>query len=99
MLRINEIRSCCSKGGRHRRTLASFSAWFVPSAFLLLVPKCPLCIVAYTAALTGLGISVSTATGMRVTLILSCISLLAFVVLRTLLRVRRADIPNPQTVS
>lgn len=91
MLRFNGVERCCSSGGRGgSRKLSSLLGWFLPSALLLAIPKCPLCVVAYTAAITGLGISVSTATGIRVSLITSSLCLLAFVLVRSLFRVRRA---------
>lgn len=96
MLRFRGIKGCCSDGRPGRgRALSSFMGWFLPSALLLMIPKCPLCVVAYIAAITGIGISVSTAAGIRISLILSCICLLAFVLVRSLLRVREANIPKP----
>ena len=90
MLRLNGLKECCS----NRRIgasgiLSSFFSWFLPAALLFAIPKCPLCIVAYIAAVTGIGISVSTAGGIRFTLILGSVALLAFVLVRSLLRARR----------
>ncbi len=51
-------------------------AWLGPAALLLLVPKCPACLAAYIAAWTGLGLSVTAASYLRLGLLAT--SLLAF---------------------
>jgi hypothetical protein len=87
MLQLIEIEDCCSTRSQgHSRKLASIMSWFLPSALLLMIPKCPLCIVAYTALLTGIGISVSSAAGIRLSLILGCLCLLIFAMFRILFR-------------
>lgn len=62
----------------------SISKWGAPGAALLLIPKCPLCIVAYVAAVTGLGISFSTAQYLRYTLVTAVLSAVAYVAVRKL---------------
>lgn len=37
------------------RRFAARASWLVPPALAMLVPKCPLCLVAYLGAATGLG--------------------------------------------
>ena len=37
------------------RRFAARAGWLVPAALAMLVPKCPLCLVAYLGAATGLG--------------------------------------------
>jgi hypothetical protein len=55
-------------GERKRPTwmrIARNFAWVLPSAILVLVPKCPACLAAHVALWTGLGLSLSTATYLR----------------------------------
>jgi hypothetical protein len=47
------------------RSVREIFAWALPSALLVLVPKCPACLAAYVTLWTGLGLSLSTATYVR----------------------------------
>jgi len=60
--------------------------WIVPSAVLALMPKCPLCVAAYIALATGIGISFTTAAFLRSALITGCLLLLTFLVARVFYR-------------
>lgn len=68
-----------SAHGRHFRNLAG---WLIPSATLVLLPKCPACIAAYIALGSGIGISLSTATHLRILLMTTCVIALAYVTSR-----------------
>jgi Ca2+/Na+ antiporter len=59
---------CC-----HTRRIRSTAGWLVPAAILALLPKCPLCFVAYFAMLTGFGLSVAVAAHIRMLLAVTCI--------------------------
>jgi len=50
--------------------------WIVPVVVLVLVPKCPLCLVAY-AATVGVALSFSTAAAMRAAAVITCVAVLA----------------------
>jgi hypothetical protein len=55
---------------------------------LVLLPKCPLCIVGYAAA-AGIGLSISTAENLRSLAFFSCLGLLAFFAARQIYLFRR----------
>jgi hypothetical protein len=63
------------------------AGWIVPSVALALLPKCPACVAAYVAVATGIGISLPTATYVRVTLGALCVASLVFMTAKRLRRV------------
>jgi len=71
------------------RRVREIFAWVLPSAILVLVPKCPACLAAHVALWTGLGLSLSTATYMRWALLfLGVASLLFLIVERRIARIK-----------
>lgn len=90
MLSLNGKKECCAvgketSGRRLRRALE----WLVPGAVLLLIPKCPFCIVAYVAAFSGIVLSVSTAAYLRMSLLTLSAALLVLLTLRFLFRLSK----------
>lgn len=63
--------------------LFNIASWVVPGAVLALVPKCPVCVAAYVALLTGCGISLAAAGTLRLLLIGLSVSALTFTTVRT----------------
>ena len=68
------------------------AAWALPSVALALVPKCPMCIAAYLALGGGLGISLKTASHLRITLIWICWSALVLLTVRVAVRLAKTHI-------
>ena len=64
-------KGCAACRGQSRARSAA--GMLIPGGALLLIPKCPLCIAAYIAAFSGLGVSVTAAAGIRYALITACV--------------------------
>jgi hypothetical protein len=84
--------ACCNPAGDRKtptwtRRAREIFAWALPSAVLVLVPKCPVCLVAYVTLWTGLGLSLSTATYLRWVLRFLCVASLLFLIVRSLDRI------------
>ncbi|MDB5322272.1 MAG: hypothetical protein JWN40_3903 [Phycisphaerales bacterium] len=56
--------------------------WLLPATVLVLMPKCPLCVAAYVALFTGVGISVSTARCIQFLMLAFCLTSLAYLAVR-----------------
>ena len=84
-------RRCCGgsrrRGGPARLCVAA-AEWVAPAAALALIPKCPMCLAAYVAVVTGAGLSMTAATYLRGALVAVCVTLLVLLAARQIYRAR-----------
>jgi hypothetical protein len=56
-----------------RQQALSIAGWILPATVLAVMPKCPVCVAAYAAAFTGIGLSLTTASYLRSGLIVGAV--------------------------
>jgi hypothetical protein len=56
--------------------------WLFPAMLLVLIPKCPMCVAAYVAMFSGIGITISTARWIQILMLMFCLTSLAYLAIR-----------------
>ncbi len=90
------IRRCCQSAtgepdnaprpASHWRRGVEIAGWIIPSATLVLLPKCPVCVALYVALFSGVGISLASASILRTSLLIVCVAALCCLALNRLCR-------------
>lgn len=71
---------CCQRSASRWRRGGEVMGWIIPTATLALLPKCPACVIGYVALATGIGISLPTATYLRVMVVAVCVAAFALLI-------------------
>ena len=84
---------CCGgearRGPSRWRRSGEVAGWIIPSVTLVFLPKCPVCVAAYVALFSGIGLSVGAAGWLRMAILVSCAALLMGLSLRRLILLKR----------
>ncbi len=62
------------------------AGWLIPGATLVLLPKCPVCVAMYVALFSGVGISLASASILRMSLLILCLVALLYMAVKCLYR-------------
>ena len=75
--------------------LSNIVCWTGPVMALIVLPKCPMCLVGYIALVTGAGISMAVAEALHTVVTVGAVALLAWLVFRAVRRRSHRTHSNP----
>jgi hypothetical protein len=85
--------SCCKQNSNTAvarqswaRTVGGAMSWIIPSIVLAAMPKCPLCLAAYVALLTGCGLSLAAASFAWWFVAAGCVAVLVYLATSAVIR-------------
>jgi hypothetical protein len=87
--------ACCrgpAPPGPGKRGLRALP-WFVPGVAMALLPKCPACLAAWLALATGAGVTATTASHLRVALVVAGVAAALYALIRLLRPARPRTAP------
>ena len=97
---MNSRRCCQARAPRNHmressamKRMAGALEWVIPGAIVVVMPKCPACVAAYIALGTGVGISFTAAAHLRMTVLILCLTTLAWFAVKAIARVRNREAP------
>ena len=73
---------CCLNAHRLARRFSSFTASILPTAVLVFLPKCPLCLAAWLTVATGVSFSAAAAAWLRTIMVLLYLAALTSMICR-----------------
>jgi hypothetical protein len=74
------------RGSRWWHRGGEIAGWIIPGAILIFLPKCPVCLAMDVALISGAGISIASASKLRISLLVLCLAALLGLALKHLCR-------------
>jgi hypothetical protein len=87
-LRPSTDRAAVNRPRPSRRPRFEIAGWLASAVVLTLLPKCPACLAAYVAIVTGVALSAPVAAHLRVTLVVLCLGSMSYLGARAIRRHR-----------